>query len=233
MTEPSAAEFVPTWTWLNDWTDVRMVKVSSTSTSAWYQVKSYDSSGVENTPAWMDERYSIEFRLESGNTVIYCNTNGSVDDDVPFYFAGTVVSQQIALNDSVTATHANGTTAYTFTVTSSLLWTASSGSGSGTLGDGDPTGSLSYRNSTLFYLIDAASPSSSSTDWYGISEDGTFIGQQNDIAHTSGDATGGSVTASLGSVYVLKHVNLDGTTVISDIATLTASKGSKVHCNFW
>lgn len=97
-----------------------------------------------------------------------------------------------------------------------------------------PSGSLTYRNSTVYYVIDPDSPTTSGTDKYGIMEDGIHLGYSADtIPHTQGQYTSGSVSGSLGSVYTLTYANTLGTTTITNLATITATKGSKVFCNFW
>jgi len=215
MTEPAASEFVPTWTWLSDWTDVRMVKVSSTSIAAFYQIKGYNSSGVEITPSWMDDRYTIEFRLVSGNTVLYCNTNGNANDDIPFYFANSAVSQQVALNDTVTATHANGSTAYTFTVTSAMLWTSSS--------TAVPAGSFSVLNDVMKVTIPATAKAG---DYYVMEGIATRLG----FAHVLNTENIETVTAySSGNTgnWTLTYLGQ----VLANYP-VTASR-RKVHSNFW
>ena len=127
MTAPTISSFVPTWSWLSEWHDVRYVKTTSTSTSSFYQIVSYDTSGVVNSPAWMDTRYQMEFRYDStaiGLTKIFCNTNNHIYDDIPFTFANGVVSQNINVGDTVSAYQGNGSIAFTFTVTSGMLWSS-------------------------------------------------------------------------------------------------------------
>lgn len=232
MTEPSATEFTPTYTWFaNQGAYYTKDATQTTSTSVFYEMKTRDSSGNDTTPSWMVGQYGIEFRYENGGTVLYCNTGDN--NDIPYTFANGAVSQSVSVGDSVTGKMSDGSTAYTFTVISGMLWT-SSGGGTSTEEVGTPSGSLTYRNGTVYYLIDPASPTSSSIHKYGIQEDGVWFGLSADtIPHTQGQYTSGSVSGSLGSVYSLKYTNTDGTSSTIALATITASKGSKVFCNFW
>jgi hypothetical protein len=125
------------------------------------------------------------------------------------------------------------------TFTRPPLSTYSSGSGGGTSTEGVqvPGGSLTFSNGSVSYTINSDSPTTSSTQYYGIQENGNFIGATaNGISHNNGTSTTGSVSGTVGTVYRLMHTNTGGgTTVLTELASLTATLATakKVFCNFW
>jgi hypothetical protein len=100
-----------------------------------------------------------------------------------------------------------------------------------------PGGSLTFSNGSVSYTINSHSPTTSSTQYYGIQENGNFIGATaNGISHSNGTPTTGSVSGTVGTVYRLMQTNTGGgTTVLTELASLTATLGTskKVHSNFW
>jgi len=81
-------------------------------------------------------------------------------------------------------------------------------------------GSLIHSNSDgkVYYFFNPDSPTTSITDKYGISVDGNFV--DDNILHTQGQFTSGSVSNSLGSEYLLKHTNISENTTITTLDKL-------------
>ena len=123
---------------------------------------------------------------------------------------------------------------YKFTKPTTASWISTGGTS--TEGVEVLGGSLTFSNGSVSYTINSDSPTTSSTQYYGIQENGNFIGATaNGISHSNGTPTTGSVSGTVGTVYRLMHTNTGGgTTVLTELASLTATLGSKkVHCNFW
>lgn len=226
MTEPVASVInFTTIPWLSTWTDVKLEKTSSTSTSAFYQIYSYGSPAT--TPSWMDDRYQIEFRYNSnatGLTTVYCNTNNHANDDVPYFFANGAVSQDIDVGDTITA-YANDQTTimYTLTVTSGMLWTSSGGSGGGS--GPNPLSSLVPRaeivNGDTFEMRGYATGSYALTSPTHLSFQSTWnvTSATNNVQHSVANLAAGT--------YVLSDSIL-----LYNIVTLYVTN-RKVFCNFW
>ena len=214
--------------------------VTTTGTSAWqgsfvYKVKSITNDVVllhladASTFAFHSGDHAIQFDQSTG---IWSDVNNSTD---PKYFSST---STFANNTSLSGYPSNiycwsgDSTPILRLILVAPSW-ATSGGGTNTEGVVTPSGSLTYRNGTVYITIDPASPTTSTIHKYGIQEDGVWFGLSADtIPHTQGQYTSDSVSGSLGSVYSLKYTNTDGTSSTIALATITATKGSKVFCNF-
>jgi len=227
MTEPSATEFTPNYVWFaNQGAYYIKDATQTTSTSVFYEMKTRDSSGNDTTPVWMAGQYGIEFRYENGGTVLYCNTGNN--NDIPYTFANGAVSQSISVGYSVTATMADGSTAYTFTVISGMLWT-SSGGDTGTEGVSVANGSITRDAfGALYFTVDKSSPLTVGTHDYGFYLDGFLRGTINHSLSTL-DAIGYQNNPSDG----LWQLSYQGGSSVQVLASYVIGRNKKVHANFW
>lgn len=176
-----------------------------------------------------------EYITQSGGTVTWYQI-GEYQNYARYTWPDTVLSGDIVAADGTAVTGFTHNWGHSSLGTGKLTILASSGGGGGTNTEGvvTPSGSLTYRNGTVYITIGSASPTTSTIHKYGIQEDGVWFGLSADtIPHTQGQYTSDSVSGSLGSVYSLKYTNTDGTSSTIALATITATKGSKVFCNFW
>jgi len=228
MTEPTATEFTPTFTWYAGNGAYYYKDTSqSTSTSVFYEMKTRDSSGNDTTASWIAGQYGIEFRYENGNTVLYCNTGNNTD--IPYTFGGGVVSQQVAVGDSVTATLSAGGTAYTFTVTSDMLWTVPTNNGTGTEGVNTPYVTWLFPNrscgDTTFVSVTHTEATSNATT-YTVHDETEQIGTI--LVGTASDASANfGFTISARTLYVK---NAAGSSISTRVFTCGTKK---VHSNCW
>jgi len=232
MSEPSATEFTPNYVWFAGNGGYYHKDASqTTSTSVFYEMKTRDSSGNDTTPSWMVGQYGIEFRYENNNTVLYCNTGNNTD--IPYFFAGGAVSQQVATGDTVTATLNDGTTAYTFVVTSSMLWTSGSGSGAGTSTQGVGWGGSFYNvtSSEFSYKVfhTSAFTSPQTYELHSTTLTPTFI---SDLVVGAASGSINSRTHTWGTPDVVEIRDAYGT-VAAQLTLSHATASKKVFCNFW
>ena len=243
MTEPTATEFTPVYTWFAGNGGYYAKDVSqTTSTAVFFEMKTRGSTGSDTTPAWMVGQYGIEFRYENGNTVLYCNTGDNTD--IPYTFANGAVTQTLTSNnigDTITAT-LNGGTAYTFTVTAGMLWTASTSTSGGTSTEGSsvPRGSQ-YINAQgqLVFVINSGSPSSDGNIAYKIFRrlKGGTLQQAYVVPHTqdtSANPTDTSFNIGLNlSLYDKWELRVESNTALVQSAVLAVHTNiKKVFCNF-
>jgi hypothetical protein len=221
MTEPTATEFTPTFTWFaNQGAYYTKDATQTTSTAVFYEIKTRDSSGNDTTPAWIVGQYGIEFRLENGNTVLYCNTGNN--NDIPYTFANSAVTQTLTNNnigDTITAYQANGSIAYTFTVVSGMLWTA----GLNTLSN---SGSLEKVGANLVWTISS------------VSQDGDYTISESSDGGSSWSVKTTIVIPNLAGTRTGNVLNWDESYIYKFYDPLENEIGSyglrrKVHRNFW
>jgi len=195
----------------------------TTSSSVFYELYVIGGNAANST-------HGLEFRKESdGSTKVYAETAGNTHAPFTLSVVGSSGSS-VEISSSTTALGGWNLNSQVFeiTVTSSMLWTASSGSGSGS-GTGvegsSYSGTLTVNGNDLEYEIPS---SSSSGSYYLLSGVNNTFSSELTIAVGSNGATGSAPNFDQTKTWILRSP-----TEYELARWSPPSTNKKVFCNFW
>ena len=159
--------------WINNNWYYELDTNQNTATSRFFE--------LTNNGNLVNQHYGIEFRDINGATWIYVNSDdNNLGSPLELYTSANsslVSQQQVSLGDIVYLHENPHGVLFTFTVTSSMLW--SSGGTGGNSGSPTPTGAVFYDQpfDQLYFRVYKTSPLSSATSptvHYAVYHDGSY-----------------------------------------------------------